>query len=88
MIEKVKDDSNDLMPDGANSSSDEDQPDVPDERQTAGLRKRGVTGYQPQVLSSGVGNWERHTKGIGAKLLLQVCSLGNVHKYLSVICIF
>ena len=38
--------------------------------QIAGLR---TAGYQPPVsLGKGFGDWEKHTRGIGAKLLLQV----------------
>lgn len=55
------------------SSSEEDEPSKPDEDTMAGFRKRPAFGNQHnQALSGGVGNWEKHTKGIGAKLLLQV----------------
>ncbi len=38
--------------------------------QIAGLR---TAGYQPPVsLGKGFGDWEKHTRGIGAKILLQV----------------
>jgi hypothetical protein len=38
--------------------------------QIAGLR---TSGYQPPVsLGKGFGDWEKHTRGIGAKLLMQV----------------
>uniref|UniRef100_A0A8D8YMB8 Tuftelin-interacting protein 11 n=1 Tax=Cacopsylla melanoneura TaxID=428564 RepID=A0A8D8YMB8_9HEMI len=39
----------------------------------AGLRKKSQTAPVSSTLSNkGVGNWEKHTKGIGAKLLLQM----------------
>jgi len=38
--------------------------------QIAGMRTQ--TFYQPQNLGKGFGDWEKHTKGIGAKLLLQM----------------
>lgn len=31
-------------------------------------------------MTKGVGNWEKHTKGIGAKLLLQVCIKQQQHR--------
>ncbi|VEN36157.1 unnamed protein product [Callosobruchus maculatus] len=37
----------------------------------AGLRRKGVAVNQT-LMKQGVGNWEKHTKGIGAKLLLQM----------------
>lgn len=37
----------------------------------AGLRKKRNQ-VNPLVMKSGIGSWEVHTKGIGAKLLLQV----------------
>ncbi|XP_067004991.2 tuftelin-interacting protein 11 [Anabrus simplex] len=37
----------------------------------AGLRKK-KTPLNPALIQKGVGEWERHTKGIGAKLLLQM----------------
>lgn len=37
----------------------------------AGLRKKR-TPLNPALMQKGVGNWEKHTKGIGAKLLLQM----------------
>ncbi|XP_072933204.1 septin-interacting protein 1 [Epargyreus clarus] len=52
-------------------SSDEDQAPVPEERDTAGIRRQGQ-GLRSQTLGGNVGAWERHTKGIGAKLLLQM----------------
>lgn len=39
------------------------------EGEIAGLRKRTIN---TALINKGVGDWERHTKGIGAKLLLQV----------------
>lgn len=38
----------------------------------AGLRRKKYE-QSTTLISKGVGNWEKHTKGIGAKLLLQVC---------------
>lgn len=39
----------------------------------AGLRKKSsTTKFNPVLSQRGVGTWEQHTKGIGAKLLLQV----------------
>ena len=38
--------------------------------QIAGLRKPGFS--QPKSLGKGLGNWEEHTRGIGAKLLLKM----------------
>ncbi|KAJ8960382.1 hypothetical protein NQ314_006072 [Rhamnusium bicolor] len=36
----------------------------------AGLRRKNT--LNPALINQGVGNWEKHTKGIGAKLLLQM----------------
>lgn len=52
-------------------SSDEEPTTVPDESETAGIRRQGQ-GMRPVNLGGNLGNWEKHTKGIGAKLLLQV----------------
>jgi hypothetical protein len=38
----------------------------------AGMRRRMPGTSSVQQMQKGVGDWERHTKGIGAKLLLQV----------------
>lgn len=38
----------------------------------AGMRRRMPGAGSMSLMQKGVGNWERHTKGIGAKLLLQV----------------
>lgn len=38
----------------------------------AGLRKAVPKERNVTLVDKGVGNWEKHTKGIGAKLLLQV----------------
>ncbi|XP_059486517.1 septin-interacting protein 1 [Neocloeon triangulifer] len=38
----------------------------------AGLRKRGPDMASRKLIQKGVGSWEKHTKGIGAKLLLQM----------------
>ena len=43
---------------------------VDSEGQIAGLRTQGFS--QPQSLGKGFGDWEKHTKGIGAKLLLNM----------------
>lgn len=37
----------------------------------AGMRKKN-TGKNPVLVNQGIGNWEKNTKGIGAKLLLQM----------------
>ncbi|CAK1545449.1 unnamed protein product [Leptosia nina] len=52
-------------------SSDEDEVNNPDESETAGIRRAGQ-GMRPPSLGGNVGSWEKHTKGIGAKLLLQM----------------
>ncbi|KAI8437409.1 hypothetical protein MSG28_011738 [Choristoneura fumiferana] len=52
-------------------SSDEEPTTVPDESETAGIRRQGQ-GMRPANLGGNLGNWEKHTKGIGAKLLLQM----------------
>lgn len=36
----------------------------------AGLRRKNT--LNPTLINQGVGHWEKHTKGIGAKLLLQM----------------
>lgn len=36
----------------------------------AGLRRKNT--LNPALINQGVGHWEKHTKGIGAKLLLQM----------------
>ncbi|CAH0731412.1 unnamed protein product, partial [Brenthis ino] len=51
-------------------SSDEEMP-APDESETAGIRRAGQ-GMRGINLGGNVGAWEKHTKGIGAKLLLQM----------------
>lgn len=38
----------------------------------AGFRQLGYKEQSTSLMDKGVGNWEKHTKGIGAKLLLQV----------------
>jgi len=43
---------------------------VESEGQIAGMRTHGYS--QPQSLGKGFGDWEKHTKGIGAKLLLNM----------------
>jgi hypothetical protein len=39
----------------------------------AGLRKKRPV-FNQTLINKGMGNWEKHTRGIGAKLLLQVFS--------------
>ncbi|GAB0089097.1 Septin-interacting protein 1 [Sergentomyia squamirostris] len=51
-----------------NTSSESDGEAAPSLQNTAGFRRAGV---QPS-LSGNLGKWEQHTKGIGAKLLLQM----------------
>lgn len=38
----------------------------------AGLRNKNRAPINPALMKQGVGHWEKHTKGIGAKLLLQM----------------
>lgn len=38
----------------------------------AGFRSKNRTQLDPTMMKQGVGHWEKHTKGIGAKLLLQM----------------
>ncbi|XP_013139636.1 PREDICTED: septin-interacting protein 1 [Papilio polytes] len=52
-------------------SSDEEVNDEPLPTETAGIRRQGQ-GLKPANLGGSVGAWEKHTKGIGAKLLLQM----------------
>lgn len=49
-------------------SSDSEGPASPIAQDTAGLRGT----YKPVQLGGDLGNWEKHTKGIGAKLLLRM----------------
>lgn len=52
----------------------------------AGLRKKRPQ-FNPVLTKKGVGHWERHTKGIGAKLLLQVILCNKFNKMkISVYC--
>jgi hypothetical protein len=44
----------------------------------AGLRKKRPV-FNPTLINKGMGSWEKHTRGIGAKLLLQVF-LTTVHE--------
>ncbi|NP_001091840.1 septin and tuftelin interacting protein [Bombyx mori] len=53
------------------SDSSDEEPEVPVASDTAGIRRQGQ-GMRPPSLGGNVGNWEKHTKGIGAKLLLQM----------------
>lgn len=52
-------------------SSDEEEQNAPDASETAGIRRQGQ-GMRPANLGGNVGTWEKHTKGIGAKLLLKM----------------
>lgn len=62
-------------------SSDEDErPSMPAESETAGIRRKGQ-GMRTASLGGNVGNWEKHTKGIGAKLLLQVSAFPHVTEH-------
>lgn len=45
----------------------------------AGMRRKGFDGASKSLQQKGVGNWERHTKGIGAKLLLQVIQINLIN---------
>ncbi|XP_049878892.1 septin-interacting protein 1 [Pectinophora gossypiella] len=53
------------------SSEEDEEPSQPTEAETAGLRRKGQS-MRPVSLGGNVGTWEKHTKGIGAKLLLQM----------------
>lgn len=48
------------------------------EGEIAGLRRQ-KTQFNPVLAKKGVGKWEQHTKGIGAKLLLQVGAKISAH---------
>ncbi|XP_026314585.1 septin-interacting protein 1 [Hyposmocoma kahamanoa] len=52
-------------------SSDEDDANQPNESETAGIRRSGM-GMKSANIGGNMGTWEKHTKGIGAKLLLQM----------------
>ncbi|BES97401.1 Septin-interacting protein 1 [Nesidiocoris tenuis] len=65
------------------TDSDEEQPKVSFKKKTfdpmagipeeiAGMRKKKSFQHNPVLAQRGVGTWEKHTKGIGAKLLLQM----------------
>lgn len=41
------------------------------DQELAGLRKKR-SNVNPSLMNKGLGDWEKHTKGIGAKLLLGV----------------
>ncbi|XP_068619561.1 septin-interacting protein 1 [Battus philenor] len=58
-------------PIAVDSSDDEESVDQPLASDTAGIRRHGQ-GIRPPNLGGNVGAWEKHTKGIGAKLLLQM----------------
>lgn len=45
------------------------------DQELAGLRKKQAQ-VNPRIMNKGLGDWEKHTKGIGAKLLL-----GVIYKY-------
>jgi hypothetical protein len=54
----------------------------------AGLRKKRPV-FNPALINKGMGSWEKHTRGIGAKLLLQVFSrtVHEVHYVLNYGCV-
>ncbi|XP_014216658.1 tuftelin-interacting protein 11 [Copidosoma floridanum] len=66
-----------------NSSSESEKEEAPRSRATsksafsflsndiAGLRKKPST-VNPEIMKTGIGTWEAHTKGIGAKILMQM----------------
>ncbi|XP_012550229.2 septin and tuftelin interacting protein isoform X2 [Bombyx mori] len=74
---KKKDKTKEIKPAEASTSapkysdSSDEEPEVPVASDTAGIRRQGQ-GMRPPSLGGNVGNWEKHTKGIGAKLLLQM----------------
>uniref|UniRef100_A0A1B6D3D3 G-patch domain-containing protein n=4 Tax=Clastoptera arizonana TaxID=38151 RepID=A0A1B6D3D3_9HEMI len=80
--EEDEDDEKDEMHRHGGSSSDSSEEDEPQRNfrnltvnnidgDIAGLRKKRHQ-FNPALANKGVGDWERHTKGIGAKLLLQM----------------
>ncbi|XP_066602843.1 septin-interacting protein 1 [Prorops nasuta] len=80
--ENESDEDEDLQRDqnnAINSSSEEERPSSSKSRtfgfnvegDIAGLRRKKHQ-FNPTLMKSGVGSWEVHTKGIGAKLLLQM----------------
>ncbi|XP_071447563.1 tuftelin-interacting protein 11 [Hetaerina americana] len=81
--EAEEDEGEAAMEDDAASSSDDDikvthhtkpmrRRDARIEGEIAGLRRRGAMVINSTLTQRGVGHWEKHTKGIGAKLLLQM----------------
>ncbi|XP_028025473.1 septin-interacting protein 1 isoform X1 [Bombyx mandarina] len=74
---KKKDKTKEIKPAEASTSapkysdSSDEEPEIPVASDTAGIRRQGQ-GMRPPSLGGNVGNWEKHTKGIGAKLLLQM----------------
>ncbi|XP_045779589.1 septin-interacting protein 1 isoform X2 [Maniola jurtina] len=74
---KNKEDKQEVEKSDASSSkakfvdSSDEEVSAPDESETAGIRRAGQ-GMRSAPLGGSVGTWERHTKGIGAKLLLQM----------------
>lgn len=76
-LAKKKDKTKEIKPAEASTSapkysdSSDEEPEVPVASDTAGIRRQGQ-GMRPPSLGGNVGNWEKHTKGIGAKLLLQM----------------
>ncbi|XP_026462739.1 septin-interacting protein 1-like [Ctenocephalides felis] len=67
--EKVEDEEKEEEPEVINSSSESDEEPRASfkSNETAGMRS-----VQKGFVQQGVGSWEKHTKGIGAKLLLQM----------------
>lgn len=42
------------------------------DQELAGLRRKRSQASSSRLMNKGLGDWEKHTKGIGAKLLLGV----------------
>lgn len=49
------------------------------DQELAGLRKK-QSNVNARIMNKGLGDWEKHTKGIGAKLLLGVIYKCYIHK--------
>lgn len=50
------------------------------DQELAGLRKKQSSNFNARIINKGLGDWEKHTKGIGAKLLLGVIYKCYIHK--------